>query len=452
VRDAVSAASELAPAARARLEPLRVATLLRAALWVLLAGNLVRLPALSSGAREAPLSVNDLAVLLTLAGGALACAGGRALVLDGVARRALAFAGIGALSAVLAIPRFGLSVGEVGFGLAYLIRWLAYFALYVLVVNGLRRRDVPAVLGTLEKVIVVFAAFGVVQAAFLPGFAQLVYPESDVYVDWDPQGHRLVSTFLDPNFAGAFVGIGFLLVLARLSCGERGLAGRLALLLVALLATASRSSMLAVFVGSLVIAATVGVSRRVVRVGALLFLATLPAVPALLEFARTYNKLAIDASALTRVVSWLRALRIVADHPVLGVGFNTYGFVQRLYGGETTRAAFAFSLDGGLLFVTVMTGFVGLAVYLAMIVRMRRNAREVYRDAERPARERAAGVAAVAATVALLVHSVFVNSLFVPYLMEPLWVLWGCAFVLAAAPARERPAAAMVPRAVDGHG
>jgi hypothetical protein len=440
VRDALSAAPGLASAATARLEPLRVATLLRAALWVLLAGNLVRLPGLTSGAREAPLSVNDLAVLTLLAGGALACAGGRALVLDGVARRALAFAGVGALSAVLAIPRFGLSAGEVGFSLAYLVRWLTYFALYVLVVNGLRRRDVPTVLGTLEKVIVAFAAFGVVQSAFLPGFAQLVYPESAVYVDWDPQGHRLVSTFLDPNFAGAFVGMGFLMVLARLSCGERGLGGRLALLLVALLATASRSSMLAVLVGSLVVAGAVGVSRRVVRVGALLFLATLPAVPALLQFARSYNKLAIDASALTRVVSWLRALRIVGDHPVIGVGFNTYGFVQRQYGGETTRAAFAFSLDGGLLFVTVMTGFVGLAVYLAMIVRMRRNARAVYNDPTRPPHERAAAVSAVAATAALVVHSIFVNSLFLPYLMEPLWVLWGCAFVLAAAPAREQPA------------
>jgi O-antigen ligase len=188
------------------------------------------------------------------------------------------------------------------------------------------------------------------------------------------------------------------------------------------------------------------VSRRVVRVGALLFLATLPAVPALLQFARSYNKLAIDASALTRVVSWLRALRIVADHPVLGVGFNTYGFVQRQYGGETTRAAFAFSLDGGLLFVTVMTGLVGLTVYLAMIVRMRRNARDVYLDPARPPHERAAAVTAVAATAALVVHSIFVNSLFLPYLMEPLWVLWGCAFVLAAAPARERAGFTAMPR------
>lgn len=427
-----------APAAPARLAPLRVAALLRAALWVLLAGNLVRLPALTSGAREAPLSVNDLAVLLLLSAGALACVGGRALVLDGVARRGLAFAAVGGASAVLAMPRFGLTPAEVGFSLAYLVRWLVYFALYVLAVNGLRRADAPAVLGTLERVILVFAAFGVVQSAFLPGFAQLVYPESAVYVDWDPQGHRLVSTFLDPNFAGGFVAMGFLLVLSRISCGERGLGWRLALLLVALLLTASRSSMLAALVGAGVVAGIAGLSRRVVRIGAALLLLTLPAVPALLDFGRAYGKLAIDASALTRVVSWLRALQIVGDHPIIGVGFNTYGFVQRLYGGETTRAAFAFSLDGGLLFVTVMTGGVGLAIYLAMIWRMRRNARAVWRDATRPPVERAAAVAAVACTAALLVHSVFVNSLFLPYLMEPLWVLWGLAFVLAAAPVREQ--------------
>ena len=50
-----------------------------------------------------------------------------------------------------------------------------------------------------------FAGFGIVQSAFLPNFAQRIYPDARLYLDWDPQGHRLVSTFLDPNFAGAFI-------------------------------------------------------------------------------------------------------------------------------------------------------------------------------------------------------------------------------------------------------
>jgi hypothetical protein len=435
VPSALPLPSQLESSGRAAV---RVATLLRAALWVLLAGNLVRLPALTSGAREAPLSVNDLAVIALLGLGLLAGAGARSFVLDGVARRALLFVAVGAASAVWAVPRFGLTGAELGFSLAYLARWLMYFAIYMVVVNAVRLADVAAVSGTLQRVIVVFAAFGIVQAALLPGFAQLVYPESTLYVDWDPQGHRLVSTILDPNFAGGLIAIGFVLTLARLSCGVPGMGVRLAILLVALVLTVSRSSMLAAAVGALVVGAAAGLSRRVARVGAVLVLLALPALPSLLSFANAFNKLSIDASALTRVVSWLRALTVLADHWVLGIGFNTYGFVQRAYGWESGRAAFGFSLDGGLLFIAVMTGIVGLALYLAMIGRMTRHARGIWRSDGQPPEHRALAVGTVAATVALIVHSVFVNSLLLPFLMEPLWILWGLVYVVAAAPVREQ--------------
>ncbi|MDF1506271.1 O-antigen ligase family protein, partial [Roseisolibacter sp. H3M3-2] len=414
----------------------RVSTVLRAALWALLAGNLVRLPALTSGAREAPVSVNDLAVLALLTVGVVAGASARSFVLDAVTRRGLLFAAVGAASAAWAVPRFGLSGAELGFSLAYLARWLAYFAIYPVVINGLRLADVAAVSATLQRAILVFAAFGIVQAALLPGFAQIVYPESTVYVDWDPQGHRLVSTILDPNFAGGFIAIGLVLTLARVSCGVPGLGLPLAVLVTALLLTVSRSSMLAALVGALVVAGAAGLSRRMARVGAALVLLSLPALPALLNFAASFNKLSIDASALTRVVSWLRALQVLGDHPVLGIGFNTYGFVQRAYGWESGRGAFGFSLDGGLLFIAVMTGVVGLAVYLGMCGRVVRHARGIWRDGAQPAEHRALAVGAVAATVALIVHSVFVNSLLLPFLMEPLWVLWGLVYVIAAAPAR----------------
>jgi hypothetical protein len=40
-------------------------------------------------------------------------------------------------------------------------------------------------------------------------------------------------------------------------------------------------------------------------------------------------------------------------------------------------------------------------------------------------------------TVAICVHSVFVNSLLVPFIMEPLWLLWGfAALCLSAVRAR----------------
>jgi O-antigen ligase len=279
-------------------------------------------------------------------------------------------------------------------------------------------------------VILVFALFGIVQSAFLPGFAQLVYPDSEVYIDWDLQGHRLVSSFLDPNFAGAFVCIGLLCAIARLTCGERVAGWRIGVLATALLLTASRSSILAALVGLATIALIIGVSRRVARAllvfGALL----VPTLPLLASFARQYGKLSIDASALARIVSWARALRIFGDHWLIGVGFNTYGFAQRAYGYDAGRGAFGFSLDGGLLFVAVMTGVVGTALYVGMLWRIGRRARRVWRAATAVPIERAMAVAAVASMTALLVHSLFVNSLLLPFLMEPMWIL--CALPAAA--------------------
>ena len=419
---------------------LRVAGVLRAALIVLLTGNLLRLPALTTGAHEAPLSVNDVAVLVLLGTGLAAILQSRRLVVDGVTRRALAFALVGAGSAVLAVPRFGLSGHELLFSLAYLARWVAYLGVYVVAVNCLERRDASQVFRALENIILAFALFGIVQSAFLPGFAQLVYPDSEAYVDWDLQGHRLVSTFLDPNFAGAFICIGLVCALSRMTCGERVSGWRVGALATALLLTASRSSILAALVGLGVVALVKGISRRVARILVVLGGLVIAALPLLAAFARQYGKLSVDASALSRLVSWLRAIRMFADHWLIGVGFNTYGFAQRAYGFEAGRASFDFSLDGGLLFIAVMTGVVGTGVYIAMLWFMARRARSVWRSGGALPVERAAAVAAVASTAALLVHSLFVNSLLLPFLMEPLWILWALPIAAQrAVRAEERP-------------
>jgi O-antigen ligase len=248
-----------------------------------------------------------------------------------------------------------------------------------------------------------------------------------------------VSTILDPNLAGALVTLGLIVAIARVSCGERVRPWRTGVLVAALLLTASRSSMLAALVGVVVVAVTAGVSRRALRVGVVLGALALLALPYLLRFAAAYGKLSIDASALERVVSWVRALRLIADHPVIGIGFNTYGFTQRAYGGQPGTSSFSYSLDGGLLFVTVMTGVVGLALFVSMLWRIARRARTVWRSAEATSVERAAAIAAAAALVAIVVHSLFVNSLLHPFVMEPLWLL----AALPAAAAREGAASSL---------
>jgi O-antigen ligase len=307
-----------------------------------------------------------------------------------------------------------------------------YFLIYVVVANSIRREDVPGVLGALETAVIAFAAFGILQSIFLPGFAQMVYPDARVYVDWDYQGRRLVSTFLDPNFAGAFILFGLVLHLSRMAGGGQVAAWKPILLTVALLFTASRSTVLAAMTAGIIIAAVRGISTRMLRLilGASILVALLS--PLLLRYALEYNKLQMDASALSRLVRWAQALGVFAEHPVIGIGFNTWGFVTERMGFERLGSA-TYAVEGGLLFIAVTTGVVGLGVFTGMLWRVTVRARALWRDPARPAEDRSLGVATVAITAALVVHSLFSNSLLLPLLMEPLFVVWGCSTVLARA-------------------
>lgn len=421
------------PTPHARHPTLRVADVLRWTVALLLVANLGRLPVLDTGGRSAPILFNDLAVGALLACGAAAMVAARRVVLDRVGQLALLFAAVGLLSAVLAVPRFGLAPFEVAVSLAYLARWLFYFGVYVVAINVLRADDVRPVWRALEGMTLAFAAFGVVQSIFLPDFAQLVYPSSREYVDWDPQGHRLVSTFLDPNYAGALLAVALLVQVAGLTTGARVPAWKPLLLSLALVLTVSRSALLAFAAGAVVIVLARGVSARMLRLAAVLAVLVAASLPKLVELAQRYRKLEIDPSALSRVISWARGIEVLRDHPVIGIGFNTWGFVQERYGWERAHA-YTYAIDGGLLFVAVMTGAIGLAVYVAMLLAVWLPARRVWRDRARPAEHRMLAVGAAASVVAIVVHSCFSNSIMLPFLLEPLWVLWALVAVVARTP------------------
>lgn len=413
-----------------RLPNLRVVWVLRVAIAGMVVAQLGRIPFLSAGDKDAPLLINDLLILTVVGAGILAALRNRRLRLDGVGRFALAFAMVGGISAVLAIPRFGLSGTEFVFSIAYLFRWLAYFGIYVAVVNFVQMRDLAGVWRTLESAALAFSAFGIFQSLFLPNFAQIVYPSSEVYTDWDPQGHRLVSTFLDPNFAGAFIAMVLLVAMARMTYGVETPRWKLFVLFVALALAVSRGAVLGIMAGTLLIVHVRGLSRGLIRFAAIGAVFLVAALPVVIRYAVQYNKFTVDASAMTRVFGWLTGLQVFVEHPIIGVGFNTYGFVQaRLFGGGLFRASFG--LDGGLLFVAVLTGVVGLTFYVAMIASVFSRCRRVWRDASRPADDRGLCLGVAALTVGITVHSFFLNTLFYPFLMEPLWVLWGITLVVA---------------------
>lgn len=413
----------------------RLLSAIRVAILLLFVANLGRVPVLSTGDREAPLLLNDLCVMFIAGLGLLSAMAARSFRLDRVSLLALLFAAVGAYSAVLAVPRYGLDGRQLFISLAYLARWLVYFSVYTVVINIVRAEDASLLWLSLEQAIVAIAAFGLLQAMFIPHFAQVVYPESRVAVDFDEQGNRLVSTILEPNMAGAMIMLVLLVQLARFARGVHVPTWKPVLLFAALVATLSRSSMLALLTGSLIILLIRGVSRRVLRGMGALAVLLVAASPKIIAFAASYNKLKIDASALTRVTSWIRAFRILSDHPLMGIGFNTYGFVQESY-GMVRMGNGTYSLDGGLLFITVMTGFIGVGIFIAMLAVVVRRCAAVWRNEDAPDEWQALAIGIAAGTVALCVHSIFVNSLLTPLVMEPLFLMWAISFLMARALAK----------------
>jgi hypothetical protein len=218
--------------------------------------------------------------------------------------------------------------------------------------------------------------------------------------------------------------------MSRLATGVRVPAWRPTLWFVALVCTVSRSSALGLIAGMTVILIVRGLSKRILAFACVIGVGVLAALPKLIAIAATYGKFDVSSggSAAARVVAWLRAIEILADHPIIGTGFNTVGFVQEKYGWGRLGTG-AYSFDGGLLFVAVMTGVVGLAVFLYMLAVVSRRSLAVWRDLSVPPEDRALALGALASLIAICVHSVFVNSLLTTFVMEPLWVLWGLVYV-----------------------
>lgn len=402
-------------------------------------GNVGRLPLGDIGGRSAPFVLDDLTAALVAAILVVLLITRRIRpVLDRVSLPAVAFALIAVLSAVLGILRYHMGLGDAVGTLAYLARWLLYFGWYLFVAWCLTIEESRAAWGYIEKALLAFAAFGVFQSAFLPGFAQMVQGAS-VYPTWDMQGWRLVSTLLDPNLAGLLIVFAILFRLARIATGAKRQAGGwpLALLVVAVLLTLSRSTMLALVVGVVVMLMLGQLSFRLGYAFLAGGVVMIPTFWLVAGYASTLGRFSVNASALARITPWLRGIHLIAQHPVFGVGFDALKQAQLANGWVLLGDSHA-TLDGGLLLVAALTGTVGLAFYLWMLWNVWRMAGSTVADTDVSADDRAHALATAASTAALIVHSLFVNSLLLPFVMQIIWVMWATLSRIASAPRTRR--------------
>ena len=341
----------------------------------------------------------------------------------------LAFIIVSLVSLLINFNYYYLSSHQFAVSLLYFGRWVLYCCAFFLVVELVRSpQAVRKLSASLSVGLLVFAAFGVLQAIFLPDFAIMIHPEEP----WDRQGYRLVSTFFDPNLAACLLGVGLAFAVAFFAEGYRRAWYAVVLFGTALILTYSRGGLLSFAAGYLYLIIAGKTKRRamvaIFLVGLILFLAA----PYLLWHAEEYGKLTIsDASSQGRVDSWWFCVELIRDNFVFGIGFDTLPYVMPRYyhyfasGYYTGEGATAFGLaGGGLLFIFALTGVFGCALYTYLFAKVCWMSHVVAKNST-DRFFRVLGKGTFASTIIVVVSSMFTSSMLYVFIMEFFWFLYG---------------------------
>jgi hypothetical protein len=345
----------------------------------------------------------------------------------------------------LAANIFRHDLTEIGIALLYALRWLLFVCIYFVVkeVDQEFRVKIPTLLTIIGTGVV---AIGYIQYFFYSNLRNLYY------LGWDEHMLRMFSSFLDPNFAGAFFVLFFLFlsgqIFAKYSGGNtytilsfprkresmdpRSKSGMTKDLIwknitlyclsfvtfIAIFLTTSRSALIMLFVGLFTFLLLIGKKKWIfivfgITVGIFILASRF-------FYIENINPLRVTSS-IARIESAANALHIISRDPIFGVGFNAYRYAQYDYGFRSRETEYPShadsSTDNSFLFVFATTGIVGLAAFLYLLSR-------IYALGIRQ-HDRVFGKILVASLIGLCVNSIFINSLFYPLLLYWLVVLAG---------------------------
>lgn len=285
---------------------------------------------------------------------------------------------------------------------AYPIRFLFYIAFAGFVFKGV----FPQIKKDLQKILlfsgVGLAILGLLQNIFIP---DLGFLQSN---GWDPHYLRSVSTFLDPNFLGAYLTLALLLFFSKITFPIKLDKKIIVFILIylALATTFSRSSYLAFLVSGLIM----GFLQKSLNLKILvivLFIGLLGFFQIYTEFVSKPRNIDRSVSANARINTWQQSISIYNKNPILGSGFNTYRYALTQYNLADKNFIVergASSGDSSLLYVLSTTGIVGFVSYLFLLFSL----------------FKIRNILLISALSGLLVHSIFNNSLFYPHIM--LWI------------------------------
>jgi O-antigen ligase len=260
----------------------------------------------------------------------------------------------------------------------------------------------------------------------LIGYIQyFLYPDLKnlFYLGWDEHLYRMFSSFLDPNFAGAFFVLVFILILGLIYQSLRNSliskAVALSLLnffvLIAVYLTYSRSAFVMLAISLSVFLFLIKKWKLIVftLIGLLLIVFIVPK-----SFQTEGTNLLRTFSSEQRIESSQIAIKIFQTSPVFGIGFNSYRYAQNKIGlnnqiWQTTHSGAG--TDNSFLFVLATTGIIGLVLYLYLILRIASFAKDNFKN-------NVFSLILLSSFTGLIVNSFFINSLFYVFILEWIWI------------------------------
>lgn len=319
----------------------------------------------------------------------------------------LLFGFVGFVSLLANVQKF--TVPQLMTGSFYLWRWLAYSFLYVIVRDdGLR---VWRWIVGLYAYAVALAVAGLVQFFLYPDLRNLYY------LGWDPHYYRVFSTLLDPNFTGLVLGLAFLLGIhvwhAKKYQGLSAVAQ--CIILVALVLTFSRSSYVSFFIGI--------TGYLIIRRKWNVLLVMLMASCVIIFIPRSGREgwnLFRSVSSHARVQNWQQSIGLFVSSPVIGHGFNTLQFLPDKIGikNSTIISRTGSGVDNSFLFLLAATGIIGFVSYVTLLVKQ-------IRLGFAGIQHNSLHFIVLLSILMIIIHSLFSNSLFYPWVMLWIWILTG---------------------------
>lgn len=288
----------------------------------------------------------------------------------------------------LFINRNNVNLVELLTGASYLFRWSAYSLIFI----PLQKLFSDEIINKLIYLIIIsFVSIGILQYIFVPDIRPLEI------LQWDPHLHRMVGSLIDPGFTA--IVLVFSIIFTKLDNTIKNNYKIILwiLLFISLMLTYSRAGYLALIISNIFISLKIK-SLKYLLIVISLFVTSIYILP---RPGGEGVNLKRSSSIEARLINYMQSIQIFSLSPTIGSGFNLYRYTQRdtgigLVNWQNSHAAAG--ADSSILFVLATTGIVGFFIYFQYLISLLKINSLLVKSS----------------IVALLVHSIFLNSLFYP--------------------------------------